>query len=136
MSGKPARRSTVYHEVVSALQMAAEVVLLFLIFSAMLGGFQIEQNSMDPTFHPGQRVIVSKIGSLLPSWLISTAQAASIPCEEMLKQLRSAQSTTKPSDADQAKINELMNKGIERCNADDDKRADDFFAQAMAIMGK
>jgi len=29
-----------------------------------------------------------------------------------------------------------MNKGIERCNADDDKRADDFFAQAMAIMGK
>ncbi len=67
---------------------------------------------------------------------INAAQAASIPCEEMLKQLRSAQSTTKPSDADQAKINELMNKGIERCNADDDKRADDFFAQAMAIMGK
>jgi len=73
---QPRRRSALYREVVGALQMAAEVVLLFLIFSAMLGGFEIEQNSMDPTFHPGQRVIVSKLGSVLPSWLVTTAQAA------------------------------------------------------------
>lgn len=56
--------------------MVAEIVLLFVIFSAMLGGFQIEQNSMDPTFHPGQRVIVSKLGGLLPSWFVGTARAA------------------------------------------------------------
>ncbi|WP_352862249.1 hypothetical protein [Mesorhizobium sp. M0802] len=40
------------------------------------------------------------------------------------------------SAADKTKLSDLEAKGVERCNADDDKRADDFFAQAMKIMGK
>jgi hypothetical protein len=34
------------------------------------------------------------------------------------------------------KVADLETKGIERCNADDDKRADGFFADALKIMGK
>ncbi|AYG69725.1 MULTISPECIES: hypothetical protein [unclassified Rhizobium] len=66
----------------------------------------------------------------------NAALAASVPCEEMLKQLRAVEASTKPSDADKAKISDLEAKGIERCNADDDKRADEFFTQAMKILGK
>lgn len=64
------------------------------------------------------------------------AQAANVPCEDALKDLRAAEATAKLSDADKAKVAELETKGVERCNADDDKRADDFFAQAMKILGK
>ncbi len=40
------------------------------------------------------------------------------------------------SDANKAAYEDLKTKGIERCNADDDKRADDFFKQAMDLLGK
>lgn len=64
------------------------------------------------------------------------ALAATTPCETVLQDLRDAVAKAKLSDADKAKVAELENKGIERCNADDDKRADDFFAEAMKVIGK
>ncbi|TGT70127.1 hypothetical protein EN802_23380 [bacterium M00.F.Ca.ET.159.01.1.1] len=67
---------------------------------------------------------------------LASAVAAPTPCETVLKDLRAAEATAKPSDADKKKVSELETKGIERCNADDDKRADDFFAQAMKVLGK
>ncbi len=67
---------------------------------------------------------------------MSSAFAANVPCEEMLKTLRAAEAAAKISDADKAKVTELETKGVERCNADDDKRADDFFTQAMKVLGK
>ena len=67
---------------------------------------------------------------------IASAFAAPTPCEDALKALRATEATAKPSAADKAKVSDLEAKGIERCNADDDKRADDFFAQAMKVMGK
>jgi hypothetical protein len=59
-----------------------------------------------------------------------------VPCENMLKDLRAAVDSAKLSDSDAAKVKDLEGKGIERCNADDDKRADDFFSQAMKIVKK
>lgn len=38
--------------------------------------------------------------------------------------------------ADKTKADEFIVKGTERCNADDDKRADGFLADAMKLMGK
>ena len=64
------------------------------------------------------------------------AHAAAVPCEDMLNDVRTTQAATKLSDADVAKVKALEDKGIERCNADDDKRADDFFDQAMKIVSK
>jgi hypothetical protein len=66
----------------------------------------------------------------------SSVLAAPTPCEIVLKDLRAAAAKAKLSDADKAQVTDLENKGIERCNADDDKRADDFFAQAMKVVGK
>jgi hypothetical protein len=64
------------------------------------------------------------------------ARAATVPCEDMLKQLRAAEAAATLSDADKATVADFEAKGIERCNADDDKRADGFFAQALKILGK
>ena len=68
--------------------------------------------------------------------LTSYAYAKEVPCEDMLKTLRDTAAAAKLNDADKAKVDELEAKGVECCNADDDKRADDFFADAMKIMGK
>lgn len=62
--------------------------------------------------------------------------AAAAPCEDVLKQLRDAMATAKLSDAQLQQVKDLEAKGIERCNADDDKRADNFFSEALKIMGK
>ncbi|WP_027059293.1 hypothetical protein [Mesorhizobium loti] len=75
-------------------------------------------------------------GALAVSAFIPSVHAATAPCEQTLKNLRAAEATATLSAADKAKVSELETKGIERCNADDDKRADDFFAQAMTVMGK
>ena len=77
------------------------------------------------------------LGTLAASGLGSSAfAAATAPCEDTLKALRAAEASATLSAADKDKVSELETKGIERCNADDDKRADDFFAQAVKVMGK
>lgn len=76
------------------------------------------------------------LGACLAGALAPLAQAATVPCEDMLKQLRDKESSAAVSDANKASYEELKSKGIDRCNADDDKRADDFFVQAMALLGK
>jgi hypothetical protein len=65
-----------------------------------------------------------------------SSSASTVPCEDMLKDLRATEKTVKLSDADIKKVADLETKGIERCNADDDKRADGFFSDALKIMGK
>ena len=64
----------------------------------------------------------------------AVANAATVPCEDMLKQLRDAETSAKLSEADKAKVADLEGKGVARCNADDDKRADKFFGDALAIV--
>jgi len=72
--------------------------------------------------------------------LATPATADEVPCEnvlaDLLADLRAALQDAQPSDADAAKVKELEDKGIERCNADDDKHADEFFVQALKILGK
>ena len=67
---------------------------------------------------------------------VSSIQAANVPCEEMLKEMRAAKATVSLSEADMTKVNDLETKAVERCNADDDARSDGFLTEAMAIMGK
>lgn len=57
-----------------------------------------------------------------------------LPCEEMLKTYRAEMVTAKPSEADKPKIDDFLAKGVERCNADDDKRAGEFFGQGLSLM--
>lgn len=59
-----------------------------------------------------------------------------LPCEDMLAKYRAAQpKVASLDDATKAKVAALEAKGLERCNADDDKRADDFFGQAIQLIG-
>lgn len=57
-----------------------------------------------------------------------------IPCEAMLSDLRAALSNGSISPANKAKANNLEARAVERCNADDDKRADAFAAKALALI--
>lgn len=59
-----------------------------------------------------------------------------LPCEAMLKTFRDTLAKATLSDANLATAKTLEAKGTERCNADDDKRAGDFFAQGIALMSK
>lgn len=67
-----------------------------------------------------------------------TARAAdTAPCEDMLKTTKDALAAAATlAAADKTKADEFIVKGTERCNADDDKRADGFLADAMKLMGK
>ncbi|MBL0373998.1 hypothetical protein JJB09_18400 [Rhizobium sp. KVB221] len=68
--------------------------------------------------------------------LVPVAALAKVPCEETLNEVRAARSSATLSAADAAKVDELINQGIDRCNADDDNRANGFFKDAMTAIGK
>src|SRR5689334_18948159 len=69
---RPRARSVI----VDLAKTAIQALLLFVILSALIGRFEIHQISMEPTFHEGQRVLVSKLGSLWSSLVVRTAHAA------------------------------------------------------------
>jgi hypothetical protein len=81
-------------------------------------------------------IVITAFVSLLITGIASVGQAKEAPCEDNLKVLRETVAAAKLNDADKAKIADLEAKGVERCNADDDKRANAFFADAMKVMGK
>ncbi len=67
----------------------------------------------------------------------SLANAATvIPCEDVLVTLNDAMAKAKLSDADMKTVMDLKAKGEERCKAEDDRRADGFFNDALAIVTK
>ena len=69
---RPRRRS----HVLDIIWTGAHALVLFLILSALIGRFEVHQISMEPTFHEGQRVLVSKLDSLWSSLVVRTAHAA------------------------------------------------------------
>lgn len=76
------------------------------------------------------------LATILSGAIIPAFGANPVPCEKMLDDVRTALRSANLSDADRSKVAELESKGIERCNADDDTHSDEFFAQALKIMGK
>ena len=57
-----------------------------------------------------------------------------LPCEVMLADLAAGLATTTIAAADKAAATDFQTKALERCNADDDARADGFSAQALALL--
>lgn len=68
--------------------------------------------------------------------LATAAYAADQPCEDALKEFRAAKASANVAADVMKKVDELEAKAVERCNADDDKRADQFVADAMKLLGK
>jgi hypothetical protein len=81
---------------------------------------------------PNGGAVVTPVAAVAASFAVTDADGSPLPCEVALKTLRDAAASKKPSD--QAKYDQLMGKGLDRCNADDDKRADGFFADAFALL--
>ena len=79
---------------------------------------------------------VAALATLLTVAAVPAFGANPVPCEKMLEDVRTALRSANLSDADRSKVAELESKGIERCNADDDAHSDEFFTQALKIMGK
>lgn len=75
-------------------------------------------------------------GTMLSASAMAAQAAQGVPCEQALKDLRSAIASAKIGDKEMQSVKDLEAKGIERCNADDDKRAGEFFAEAMKLLGK
>lgn len=61
------------------LQTGAQALLIFMVLSYLTGRFEIHQVSMEPNFHEGQRVVVSRLEMLWPTWLVGVAEAAGEP---------------------------------------------------------
>jgi signal peptidase I len=76
MAAQPLGRTRFRRAIVELLRTAIQVLVLFLILSALIGRFEIHQVSMEPNFHEGQRVIVSKLDGIWSSLFVRTAQAA------------------------------------------------------------
>ncbi len=70
----------------------------------------------------------------LVSGVVTTdANGRTLPCEVMLDTFRTTLAGAALTDANRATVDELGVKGTERCNADDDTRAADFFAQGITL---
>ena len=86
----------------------------------------------DPSRAPGGAGSAAG-GATVAGVATTDANGHPVPCEVMLDKLRSALQSPGLPDAKKAKATSLQAKGTERCNADDDKRADAFFAQGIAL---
>jgi hypothetical protein len=79
----------------------------------------------------------SAVGGLVMVGGIAVTDASGhpLPCETMLTRLRETMTATPPQGDAAATVNDLLAKATERCNADDDKNADAFSAQALQALG-
>jgi hypothetical protein len=86
----------------------------------------------DPAKAPGdaQAAAVATVAGIATT----DANGRALPCEVMLKDLSDKLQTAKlPADT-MAQVTGFQTKALERCNADDDARADDFSARALALL--
>jgi hypothetical protein len=102
-----------------------------------------DQTTVDQTLASLQNALADPAGSGAPTGGsvimvqgIATTDASghALPCETMLDLFRTTRASAKVADAQNATLDTLQAKGAERCNADDDTRADDFLAQGIALM--
>ena len=70
---QPHRVRQILREIVGT---TVRAIVLYLIISALIGRFEIQQISMEPTLHEGQRVIISYWDRVLASFRTGIAQAA------------------------------------------------------------
>jgi len=85
---------------------------------------------------PGQSVGATVAATLVSGIAVTDASGRALPCEIMLKSLKSGLATSPKADADKGRATDFLAKATERCNADDDQRADAFSAQGLAIITK
>jgi hypothetical protein len=93
------------------------------------------QNLQASLANSGAADVGAKAGSvtLVQGVAVTDASGHPIPCEDMIKQLKSAAASQDLSGSVKTQADGFLAKALERCNADDDTRADDFAAQGLAV---
>ena len=76
------------------------------------------------------------VATMVSGIVATDATGRALPCEDILKTLGAAMASTSLSGADKTAAEGFQTKALERCNADDDQRADENSAQALAIASK
>jgi hypothetical protein len=84
---------------------------------------------VNPSGGSGSAGVIQRISGIA----VTDANGHAVPCESMLEELRSALSGSSIAATDRRAATDLQAKATERCNADDDTRADAFAAQALAL---
>lgn len=72
----PAQHRSLRPVIREIIETIVGAVVLYFIISAVVGRFEIQQISMEPTFHEGQRVVISHWDRLLASFRTGVAHAA------------------------------------------------------------
>lgn len=67
---------------------------------------------------------------------VTDATGHPVPCEELINQLKAASAKPGIASDKQAKAADFLSKALERCNSDDDQRADAFSAQGIALLAQ
>jgi hypothetical protein len=65
---------------------------------------------------------------------VTDANGHPVPCEDLLGQVKAGLAALAPDAARTAIVTDLIARATERCNADDDRNADAFSAQALAAL--
>ena len=85
--------------------------------------------SVSPTNAPKSVATVAGIAT-------TDENGRALPCEVMLKDVAAGLASAKLAPEVLAQATDFQTKALERCNADDDARADSFSAQALALLSK
>ena len=88
-----------------------------------------------PAWLLGRRVGIVLLWVLLVAGIAVTDDTGrALPCEVMLGTLRDGLAAKAPTGAAATRVADLQARALERCNADDDRNADAFTAQALALV--
>lgn len=85
-----------------------------------------------PDATPGQPLAAG--AKMVGGIAVTDGSGRALPCEVMLKDVAAAIASTTLAAAEKATATDLQTKALERCNADDDSRADEFSAQALILL--
>ena len=88
----------------------------------------------NPAMAPGGAAAATVTPTAVSGIAVTDANGRALPCEDMLASLTTALATTTVTGAALTAATDFQTKALERCNADDDARADGFSAQALALL--
>ena len=88
----------------------------------------------NPAMAPGGTPAATVTPTAVAGIAVTDTNGRTLPCEDMLASLTTALVTTTVTGAALTAATDFQTKALERCNADDDARADGFSDQALALL--
>ena len=90
----------------------------------------LRASAMAPAGAPAATVTPAAVSAIA----VTDTNGRALPCKGMSASLATALATTTVTGAALTAVTDFQAKALERCNTDDDARADGFSAQALALL--